>query len=149
MEMEKLEEGSPCPNDTCSGKMELSEIIGCTCHINPPCSACVDAGYECNQCHWESNPAPPPIVRKLYKFNAPDRTGETTSTRVDSPYNSTPFTKCCGVAAINESHCPACNAEILGHDDGLSTRRREVGAGCCLMCGRPRGDIAISGNCCC
>ena len=78
-----------------------------------------------------------------------DRSAYTTSTHTDNPFNSTPFTVCCGVAAINEDRCPVCKAEITGHDDGLSALRKEVGHGNCLMCGEKRGPIGIQGNCHC
>ena len=132
-EIALLEEGSPCPHTGCNGKMKPSEVIGCSCHINPPCSACTDASYECEECGWESNPYEEPEYVAPPKLKSTDRSDCHTRTHVDNPFNSTPFTDCCGVAAINESRCPNCNAEIWGHDDGLSARRREVGAGNCLM----------------
>ena len=149
MDVSNLEEGSTCPNAGCNGTMKPSEIVGCSCHINPPCSACVDAGYECVECGWESNPYEEPEVVYRTETKSVDRSDCHTNTHVSGPHNSTPFTDCCGVAAINTSECPNCHAEIWGHDDGLSARRREVGAGNCLMCARPVGDISISGNCCC
>ena len=35
------EEGEMCNRDGCTGTMQY-KIDGCTCHINPPCSACVN-----------------------------------------------------------------------------------------------------------
>ncbi|CAH0448215.1 hypothetical protein SM030_00082 [Vibrio phage vB_VpaS_sm030] len=48
----KLVEGSPCPEIDCEGELEyLPE--NCTCHINPPCSACEYAPLKCGVCGYE------------------------------------------------------------------------------------------------
>ena len=149
------EEGGPCPEDGCNGKLDLAPSKNCSCHINPPCSSCVDAGLVCNACGWESSDRGDyeydydyePLLRTSYERDS--RRDQFTRTHTDNPYNSTPFTDCCGVAAINEERCPNCKALITGHDDGLAELRRKVGPGNCLMCGKPRGDINIRGNCCC
>lgn len=73
---------------------------------------------------------------------------ETTTTRVANPYNSTPFTTCCNVASLG-GYCDKCGRKIVSHDDGLNAVRRATKPGCCLMCGKPRGNPAIFGNCCC
>ena len=145
--LDAIEEGSDCPCSGCSGEMKESPPIGCSCHINPPCSACTDAGYECDTCGFETSPYEdevyePPIIAKR------DRSSETTTTETANHFNSTPFTRCCGVAAVNTDRCPSCNAQITGHDDGLAEVRRWAKGGC-LMCGKPRGDIRVAGNCCC
>lgn len=75
-------------------------------------------------------------------------------TRTSGPYNSTPFSSCCGIASQDSSgrpagRCPSCGEEMTHHDDGLHSRRREVGHGNCLMCAKPVGNPAISGNCYC
>jgi hypothetical protein len=60
------------------------------------------------------------------------------------PFNSTPFSSCCGVASMDrngrrpDNHCHKCGGKLTYHDDGLASRRREVGPGNCLMCGKPR-----------
>lgn len=47
-----LEEGDFCPN--CDhGKVEYKNVIGCSCHINPPCDGCVNAPLVCNHCFYE------------------------------------------------------------------------------------------------
>lgn len=45
-----LEEGSACPNKDCGGKLEFAEPENCSCHINPPCSSCVNAPFVCDTC---------------------------------------------------------------------------------------------------
>lgn len=148
-----LEEGSACPQEGCAGKVEIAPSRNCSCHINPPCSSCVDAGYVCDTCGWESAER----VEDEYDYKLPARSryeegsrrNEWTYTHTDNPFNSTPFTQCCGVAAIGTDRCPNCGARIFYHDDGLAARRREVGAGNCLMCGKRRGNPAITGNCHC
>lgn len=148
---EVLEEGSPCPEKGCSGILVLGDSVNCSCHINPPCSSCVNAGYKCPECGWDNNGYSEddyePLQTRSYEPNS--RSDQFTSTHTDNPYNSTPFTNCCGVAAINEERCPQCKALITYHDDGLAELRRKVGPGNCLMCGKKRGPIEILGNCCC
>lgn len=50
--LSKLEEGDMCPL-YCQGHMILVAPQGCCCHINPPCSRCVDeCNLECNVCGY-------------------------------------------------------------------------------------------------
>ena len=67
-----------------------------------------------------------------------------------SVYNSTPFSSCCRVASFG-SRCDRCGEEITHHEHSPEVQRaRELHRqGRCGMCGKPRGDIAISGNCYC
>ncbi len=144
--------GDKCPEKDCGGMLDIAPPIGCSCHISAPCGACVHAGVACDDCGWRSSPENyddeyEPIV--TIKRRLEDRSAHTTRTHVDNPFNSTPFTDCCGVAAVNEPRCPSCNAEITGHADGLAARRAAVGPGNCLMCGNPKGPIEVSGNCHC
>lgn len=44
------EEDNTCNRDGCQGKMEFPEVENCSCHIAPPCSACVDNPLTCNEC---------------------------------------------------------------------------------------------------
>ena len=46
-------EGDPCQIEGCKGRVVIEEVEGCSCHINPPCSRCVDAGLVCNECYEE------------------------------------------------------------------------------------------------
>ena len=71
-----------------------------------------------------------------------------------NPYNSTPFSSCCNAASMNSngrpaSHCASCGEELTHDDDGLDAIRRKTKPGCCLMCNKPRGNPAVSGNCNC
>ena len=143
-----IEDGSPCDQKGCNGHFEPSEVVGCSCHINPPCGRCVDAGYTCDTCGHDTNPAKDPDPYETLPHKPIDRSGYTTTTETVSIYNSTPFTRCCGTAAINVDRCPSCNARITRHDDGLAEIRR-LAKGGCLMCGKHVGDITKRGNCHC
>ena len=48
------EEGNKCNRDGCDGIIEQADSDGCSCHINPPCSACMNAGVTCPKCEWMS-----------------------------------------------------------------------------------------------
>ena len=48
-----MTEGDPCPQ---CGESTVKEIENCSCHISPPCSACVDALLFCRKCGWEDEP---------------------------------------------------------------------------------------------
>lgn len=47
-------EGDKCPSIDCLGKLEFFSDEACSCHINPPCSACVDAKLTCDNCGEEA-----------------------------------------------------------------------------------------------
>jgi hypothetical protein len=48
----KYDEGSPCPYG-CGGTLYYPPVTNCSCHINPPCSACISVKLTCNQCGEE------------------------------------------------------------------------------------------------
>lgn len=52
-----LEEGDFCPE--CRGTqlylLEYIRVNSCSCHINPPCSSCVDAPLLCPECHFNAD----------------------------------------------------------------------------------------------
>lgn len=54
MSVHGIEEGEVCNRDGCKGVIELEEHKGCSCHISPPCSACVDRDVFCPMCGWEA-----------------------------------------------------------------------------------------------
>ena len=46
-----FEEGDRCP-ECAQGELRYLPAEDCSCHISPPCSACVDNELECNKCYW-------------------------------------------------------------------------------------------------
>lgn len=48
------EEGDKCP-DCKDGVLGCPKPENCSCHINPPCSACTDLRLTCNVCGWEDD----------------------------------------------------------------------------------------------
>jgi hypothetical protein len=44
------EEGDKCGRDECQGVYVSPPTKNCSCHINPPCSACTDKLLVCDQC---------------------------------------------------------------------------------------------------
>jgi len=48
------EEGMICNRSDCIGLMEYPLVVNCACHINPPCSQCVDNKLTCTICGYES-----------------------------------------------------------------------------------------------
>jgi hypothetical protein len=65
-------------------------------------------------------------------------------------FNSTPFSSCCRVASMG-SKCDRCGEEITYHQDSAAVARAKQlhREGKCGMCGSPRGNPAVSGNCHC
>ena len=49
------EEGDTCPKCN-AGKLKYGPVDNCTCHIFPPCSACVDNPLVCDSCGEEFGP---------------------------------------------------------------------------------------------
>lgn len=45
-------EGDICNRAGCKGEMGYTRVDDCSCHINPPCSACVDAPLVCSDCGY-------------------------------------------------------------------------------------------------
>jgi len=39
-----------CPE--CGGKLEMPEVENCSCHIMPPCPACLRRVPTCERCGW-------------------------------------------------------------------------------------------------
>lgn len=145
-----LEPGSSCPCEGCGGTLDCAPPVNCSCHIDAPCSSCTEAGLLCDTCGYDTTPERPEREPYTPSRAAPgSRRDYSTTTYTANPFNSTPFTQCCGIAAIGTDRCPNCEARIVSHDDGLSERRRQVGPGNCLMCGKKRGPLGVPGNCCC
>jgi len=55
MHMGYPEEGDKCPTKDCNRTLAYPKVEGCSCHINPPCSACVDNLLACPECKWEED----------------------------------------------------------------------------------------------
>ena len=53
-----FEEGDRCPN-CIDGTLIYPPVENCSCHINPPCSACTDRTLICDKCKYE--PEEPPF----------------------------------------------------------------------------------------
>jgi hypothetical protein len=51
-----IEEGDICNREGCLGTMEWTKDGECTCHINPPCSACTDGRLTCTKCGAQPDP---------------------------------------------------------------------------------------------
>lgn len=49
------EEGDICRRDGCKGSIEFETPDNCSCHINPPCSACVEVKLNCTLCGWRED----------------------------------------------------------------------------------------------
>ena len=47
------EEGDLCNRDGCRGIMGYNPVENCSCHINPPCSHCVENPCVCLECGEE------------------------------------------------------------------------------------------------
>lgn len=47
-------EGHICNRDGCKGVIELLPVEDCSCHISPPCGACVGQKATCPECDWMS-----------------------------------------------------------------------------------------------
>jgi hypothetical protein len=45
--------GELCNRNGCKGIIEEHEKGGCSCHITPPCSACVEPRAFCPVCEWD------------------------------------------------------------------------------------------------
>lgn len=66
------EEGEKCQNCE-SGVLEFTIVKSCSCHINPPCSACVDAPLKCNNCGFEEEIEHLNGYRMVVDKNTPER----------------------------------------------------------------------------
>ena len=45
-------EGDTCLRDGCTGVIVLDPAENCSCHIHPPCSACMEPRERCPGCGW-------------------------------------------------------------------------------------------------
>lgn len=49
------EEGDQCRRDGCMGILEFGPVENCSCHLHPPCNACVANPLVCPECGWSSD----------------------------------------------------------------------------------------------
>jgi hypothetical protein len=65
---ENLTEGDQCPYAGCKGRMGFQPVENCSCHVNPPCGACVDNPLVCLACGWTlGEPNGPPSLLEVCK----------------------------------------------------------------------------------
>lgn len=53
-------EGDTCERDGCAGVIAMHRPENCSCHINPPCSACTAPRGYCPECDWQEADEPEP-----------------------------------------------------------------------------------------
>ena len=44
--------GEVCRRNRCQGVIDETDVEGCSCHISPPCGACVEDRAFCPECDW-------------------------------------------------------------------------------------------------
>lgn len=68
-----VDEGETCGRDGCTGKIEVKPVENCSCHINPPCSACTSPRGECPECGWDEaeDPVDVPVVGVYHGWHSP------------------------------------------------------------------------------
>ena len=49
----RYEDTDSCPEKNCNGVLEYARESSCSCHIDAPCTACVESVLTCNECGWE------------------------------------------------------------------------------------------------
>ena len=49
------EEGDVCGVNGCQGILGFNPVDNCSCHINPPCSQCVNNPLVCLECGREAD----------------------------------------------------------------------------------------------
>lgn len=49
-----MELGETCGRGGCKGVIEEHDVEGCSCHIDPPCSACTTPREYCEECDWQA-----------------------------------------------------------------------------------------------
>ena len=68
-------EGDTCKRGGCAGTIECHEVKGCSCHINPPCSACTAPRNYCRACGWEEADEPVEYTMNGYDIKEDRKTG--------------------------------------------------------------------------
>ena len=57
----RLDEGSKCPVQGCSGALRVRPVKDCSCHIKPPCAHCEDNPPCCEACEWTAGDPIEPV----------------------------------------------------------------------------------------
>lgn len=70
MTTKEINEGDKCP-ECHTGNMHFPKVENCSCHVNPPCSACTSNKLTCDDCGWEFDP---PAPETSYRIAAPGLT---------------------------------------------------------------------------
>lgn len=60
--------GEKCNRDGCIGIIQEREKRSCSCHINPPCSACTEPRSYCEVCGWDAQDELPVGNKLGYKY---------------------------------------------------------------------------------
>lgn len=55
MDNHGLSAGDVCRRNDCPGIIDEHEKESCSCHINPPCSACTEPRAYCPKCGWDES----------------------------------------------------------------------------------------------
>ena len=63
---EEKQEGDKCPD--CDGLLGYGIPENCSCHINPPCNACVENPLKCFSCGWEQELEPIKCTSSVDKY---------------------------------------------------------------------------------
>jgi hypothetical protein len=50
-----MDEGATCNRDGCPGTIEIRDVENCSCHLSPPCNACVENPLICSECDISTN----------------------------------------------------------------------------------------------
>lgn len=53
MSEKRFVEGDKCNKKDCNGIFKYNDVEDCSCHINSPCSQCIDNPLVCNKCLYE------------------------------------------------------------------------------------------------
>ncbi len=61
----RLDEGSKCPVQGCSGALRVRPVKDCSCHIKPPCAHCEDNPPCCEACEWTAGDPIEPVEPDL------------------------------------------------------------------------------------
>ncbi|MGO4561024.1 hypothetical protein [Rhizobiales bacterium 3FA27D7] len=61
-------EGEICNRSGCTGTIATHPAENCSCHINPPCSACTSPRNFCAACDWQEKDDPL-VVEEVHTYH--------------------------------------------------------------------------------